>query len=327
MQQKTTQTGVLMVNLGTPSAPTAKAVRSYLGEFLWDKRVVGLPRFVWWPILNGIVLRTRPSKVAEAYASIWSDGGSPLMVNSVIQQEKLKQRLSTTLGYDVPVALAMTYAEPSIKDALAELDKACVNKLVVLPLFPQNSSSTTAAVFDGVARGLGRTYNVPEMHFINGYHNHPLYIHALKQSVLDAWQENGRGERLLMSFHGIPKRYEKKGDPYPTQCRETAKALAHALELNDDQWMMTFQSRFGFDPWVQPYTDATLKQWGKRGVGRIDVICPAFSSDCLETLEEIAVENNEIFTEAGGGGLNYIPCLNSRDDHVELMAALVQPHL
>ncbi|UTW49236.1 ferrochelatase [Bacterioplanoides sp. SCSIO 12839] len=318
--------GVLLVNLGTPEAPTAKAVREYLAEFLWDKRVVDVPRPIWWLILNGIILRFRPRMVAKGYASIWTDEGSPLMAISKQQQRALKQQLSETFGQDIPVALAMTYGQPTMEQAGRELRQAGVDKMLVLPLYPQFSSSTTAAVYDRLASGLKGCPHLPETRWVNEYHQHPLYIQALANSVKEYWAEHGQGDKLLMSFHGIPQRYEDRGDPYPSQCRATAKALADALNLQDDQWFCAFQSRFGREEWVKPYTDFTLKEWGEQGIGRVDVISPAFAADCLETLEELEEENRENFIEAGGKEYHYIPCLNDRDDHIQMMVDLVQQH-
>ena len=318
--------GVLLVNLGTPEAPTAKAVRNYLAEFLWDKRVVDVPRPLWWLILHGIILRFRPGRVAKGYASIWTDEGSPLMAISKKQQQALKQQLAAAYGQDIPVALAMTYGQPTMEQAGRELRQAGVENMLVLPLYPQFSSSTTAAVYDRLGAGLKACPHLPQTRWVNEYHQHPGYIQALANSVKEYWAEHGQGDKLLMSFHGIPQRYEDRGDPYPSQCRATAKALAAALQLNDDQWYCAFQSRFGREEWVKPYTDFTLKDWGAAGVQRVDVISPAFSADCLETLEELEEENRENFIEAGGQQYHYIPCLNDRDDHIQMMVDLVKEH-
>ncbi|WP_396588636.1 ferrochelatase [Bermanella sp. R86510] len=312
--------GVLLVNLGTPEAPTTKAVRKYLAEFLWDKRVVDVPRPLWWLILHGVILRFRPSRVAKAYASIWSDEGSPLMAISLKQQAALQAHL----GDDVPVALAMTYSEPTMEQAGLKLRQAGVEKMLVLPLYPQFSASTTGAVFDRLAKGLKACPHLPEMRFVTEYHQHPLYIQALANSVREYWQEHGKGDKLLMSFHGIPQRYDDNGDPYPQQCNATANALAKELGLNEDEFLCSFQSRFGREEWVKPYTDEILKTWGKQGLNRVDIISPAFSSDCLETLEELEEENREYFMEAGGKEYHYIPCLNDRADHIDMMAQLVK---
>tara|TARA_R110001592_G_scaffold62252_2_gene190367 strand:- start:5894 stop:6895 length:1002 start_codon:yes stop_codon:yes gene_type:complete len=321
-----TSFGIMLVNLGTPDAPTKKAVRRYLAEFLWDKRVVDVFRPLWWLILHCVILRIRPGRVAKGYASVWMKEGSPLMVFSKRQRLALEQKLEAEYGRKIPVSLAMTYGTPSIEQAGMELRQAGVQKILMLPLYPQFSSSTTAAVYDRLAKGLQACPHLPEIRWVNEYHQHPGYISSLAASVREYWDNNGRGEKLLMSFHGIPQRYETKGDPYPNHCRATAKALALALELNDDQWLCAFQSRFGREEWVKPYTDFTLKDWAKQGIARVDVISPAFSADCLETLEEIDVENRHFFIEAGGKDYHYIPCLNDRADHIQMMADLVEQH-
>lgn len=318
--------GVLLVNLGTPEAPTTKAVRRYLAEFLWDKRVVDVARPLWWLILHGIILRFRPGRVAKGYASVWTDAGSPLMAFSKKQREALEAALNKTYGRKIPVALAMTYGQPTMEQAGLVLRQAGVSKMLVLPLFPQFSSSTTAAVYDRLAKALKPCPHLPEIRWINEYHQHPGYIQALANSVTEYWAAHGRGDKLLMSFHGIPQRYEDRGDPYPSQCRATAAALAKALDLQDDQWLCSFQSRFGREEWVKPYTDFTLKDWAGQGLKRVDVISPAFSADCLETLEELNVENRHFFLDAGGKDYHYIPCLNERADHIEMMVDLIEQH-
>lgn len=315
--------GVIIANLGTPTEPTPKAVRQYLAEFLWDRRVVDTPRPLWWLILHGVILRIRPGPVSKSYKSVWTEEGSPLMAISRRQQHALKATLDEQFKADIPVELAMTYGHPTIAEAGQQMRKAGVENIIVLPLYPQNSSSTTAAVYDQLARSLTQCPHIPNLRFINQYHVHEGYISALAQSVRDYWDKHGRGEKLLMSFHGIPQRYENKGDPYPRQCRATAAALAAKLELNESQWQCTFQSRFGREEWVKPYTDYLLKEWGQQGVNRVDVISPAFSADCLETLEELEVENRDYFLEAGGKSYHYIPCLNDRPDHIEMMKDII----
>jgi len=319
--------GVLLVNLGTPKEPTPSAVKTYLKEFLWDRRVVDVPRPIWWLILNGIILNTRPKRVAKAYASVWSEDGSPLLAIARKQQAALEKALSAISETPIPVELAMTYGEPSMEQAGLALRNKGVKKILVFPLYPQYSATTTAAAFDRLAKGLQRCPHLPELRFINEYHVTPLYIKALSSSVQEYWKEHGKGDRLLMSFHGIPKRYEDNGDPYPSQCRATAKALADSLSLNDNEWLCSFQSRFGREEWVKPYTDETLIEWGKSGLDRVDVISPAFSADCLETLEELEEENRENFIHAGGKEYRYIPCLNDREDHVQMMVDLVRQNI
>ena len=315
--------GVLLVNLGTPDEPTPKAVRRYLKEFLSDVRVVDTPRLIWWFILR-VILLIRPKPVSEAYQSIWWDEGSPLMVISRRQQQALEKALKEELGYEVPVALAMTYGQPSMEEASKRLREEGVSSIIVLPLYPQNSSSTTAAVFDRLASALKPCPHMPELHFINEYHNHPDYIHALANSVQQHWQEYGKAQKLLMSFHGIPQSYQDKGDPYPHQCRETARLVAEQLGLKDDEWLCSFQSRFGRQEWVKPYTDFVLKEWGEKGIESVNIISPAFAADCLETLEELKEENREYFIEAGGKEYTYIPALNDNPDHIQLMVNLVK---
>lgn len=317
--------GVLLVNLGTPDAPTAKAVRRYLAAFLSDRRVVDVSRWLWWLILHGVILRIRPQKAAKAYQKIWQAEGSPLLVIARRQQQALQQSL-TEQGMKVPVALGMTYGNPALADALAELKQQGVNRVLVLPLYPQYSSSTTASVFDKVAQALANTVHIPELRMVQQYFNHPSYISALAQSVRDYRALHGQGDKLLLSFHGIPERYEHKGDPYPSQCRETARLVAAELGLKEGEWLCTFQSRFGREEWVKPYTDHTLAQWAKEGVKRVDVISPAFAADCLETLEELDIENRQLFLQSGGQDYHYIPCLNASSAHIQLLTQLVRSH-
>jgi len=315
--------GVLLVNLGTPDAPTPEAVRRYLAEFLWDPRVVDVFRPLWWLILNGIVLRTRPAKSAALYAKVWTDEGSPLMVHSRQQRAALEAALRNAAGRPVPVALGMRYGTPSLADGLAELEAAGCDRAVVLPLFPQYSISTTASV-EAKVSDLTATGGLPAVAILD-YHAHPGYIAALAQSVREAWDAGGPGDRLLISFHGTPVRYrDKKGDPYFGQCQATARLLAEALGLPADKWRMAFQSRFGREPWLQPYTDEVLKEWATSGIGKVDVICPGFPADCLETLEEIATTYKAQFLAAGGSGFRYVPALNERADHVAALAELVR---
>lgn len=326
VQNPTKKVGVLLVNLGTPSEPTPSSVKHYLKEFLSDVRVVDTPRLLWWFILK-VILLIRPKPVSEAYASIWWDDGSPLMVISRRQQAALQAALNTELGKDIPVALAMTYGEPTMEQAALELRKQNVESIIVLPLYPQNSSSTTAAVFDRLAKALKPCPHMPELTFISDYHDHPDYIHALANSVKQHWLEHGKAEKLLMSFHGIPQSYEDKGDPYPSQCRKTAHLLATQLGLKDEEWQSAFQSRFGRAEWVKPYTDKTLKEWGASGVKSVNVISPAFAADCLETLEELKEENREYFEEAGGKEYSYVTALNDNPDHIQMMVNLIKAKL
>jgi len=315
--------GILLTNLGTPDAPTKEALKVYLKEFLWDPRVVEMPRWQWWLILNGIILNTRPAKSAEAYRSVWTDRGSPLMLHSLDQLSGLQ----AALGDDVHVELAMRYGNPSIASGLQKLREKGCTKILVFPLYPQYASATTGSTFDAVADELKQWRRVPELRMVNSYHDHPAYIDALAASVRRHWDAHGKPDRLLMSFHGIPQRYFDNGDPYPCLCRKTGRLLSEALELKEGEWFVSYQSRFGKEPWVTPYTDETLKQWGAEGLGRVDVICPGFSSDCLETIEEIGEENREYFEEAGGKELRYIPALNSDDAHIEALTEIAKAHL
>ncbi len=315
--------GILLTNLGTPDAPDRASLRRYLKEFLSDPRVVEQPRWLWWPILHGIILNIRPARSAAAYRSIWTDDGSPLMVHSLAQLAGFRKRL----GEGVRVELAMRYGRPSIAEGLRALREQGCRRLLILPLYPQYSATTSGSTFDAVADELKRWRRVPGLRFVDSYHDHPGYIAALAASVREHWQNHGRAERLLMSFHGIPERYFRNGDPYPCLCRVTARLLAESLDLGEDDWQVSFQSRFGREPWVKPYTDETLRSWAKEGVRRVDVICPGFSADCLETLEEIAVENRDVFIEAGGTELRYIPALNGRTDHVQALSDIALGHL
>jgi ferrochelatase len=319
--------GVLLTNLGTPDSPSPRDVRRYLKQFLWDPRVVELARPLWWLVLNLIILNTRPRRSARAYAKIWTDEGSPLLVVSRRQHAALQQALDTRLGVPVRVALAMCYGNPSIPAGLAELRDAGVRRVLVLPLYPQYSATSGAAIFDAVTQELRRWRALPELRFINDYHDDPAYIAALAGSVREFQAEHGVPDKLLMSFHGIPQEYADRGDPYPCQCEVTADRLAQALGLDPVQWQFSFQSRLGPKDWLKPYTDQTLEMLGKQGVKNIQVICPGFSADCLETLEEIALENRDVFLEAGGGEYRYIPCLNDSSAHIDFMAQLVERHL
>ncbi len=320
-------TGVLLVNLGTPEAPTAKAVRDYLAEFLWDPRVVDTARPLWWLILHGVILRLRPAKVAKAYRSVWTDDGSPLLSVSRKLTAALRQRYEGPDNGRVEIALAMRYGKPAMENALRDLQKKGMRRLLVLPLYPQYSSTTTAAVFDELSRILGRWRWVPDVRFVQHYHDHPAYIEALAGSIREHWDTQGRAERLMMSFHGIPERMCRAGDPYYCECVKTARLLADKLELTDEQWQLTFQSRFGREQWLQPYTDATLRDWAGRGVRSVDVVCPGFSADCLETLEELKEQNRELFISKGGEQFSYIPALNDRAEHVDALAELIDAQL
>lgn len=319
-------TGILIANLGTPDAAEPSAVRRYLAEFLWDPRVVEQPRWLWWLVLHGVILRVRPRRVARAYATVWTDDGSPLLAISLRQREALQRLLARQCAAPVEVVLGMRYGQPSIASALESLRRKGVRRLLVLPLYPQYSATTTAAVFDAVFDELKTWRWVPELRLIQHYHDDPGYIGALAASVEAHWTAQGRAERLMMSFHGLPRRYLKAGDPYYCECHATGRLLAERLGLTDDAWRLTFQSRFGREEWLKPYTDHTLRDWAREGIRRVQVICPGFSADCLETLEEIAEQNKEAFIAAGGESLDYIPALNDRPEHIDALAALALRH-
>ena len=339
--------GVLLSNLGTPDAPQTGPVRRYLRDFLGDARVVEFtPRWLWWCILNGIILNLRPRRSAKAYQTVWVHNdeqakqlqttyladsaialslpqlhGSPLLTISRLQAKALQQQL----GDDYAVALGMRYGKPSIIDGLLELRKAKVNRVIVLPLYPQYSSTTVATNFDATVQAFGHCRVVPPLNFIMDYHDHPAYIAALQHSVQQHWQEHGKPDKLLLSFHGLPQRYVDRGDPYQRQCYRTAELLAQALKLDETDWQVSFQSRVGKMPWLQPYTDKTLAQLGKTHP-HVQVVCPGFAADCLETIEEINEENREIFEHAGGKCFSYIPALNITIPHIEALASIVKAH-
>ncbi len=315
--------GVLLVNLGTPAAPDRASVRRYLAEFLSDPRVVELWRPAWLALLYGIILNTRPAKSARAYASVWDEDGSPLLAVSRRQAAALSAELAAD---GVRVVLAMRYGRPAIREGIEQLLGAGVTRLLVLPLYPQYSATTTASVFDAVAAELSRTRRIPELRLVNEYHLDEAYLAALAASVRRYQAEHGQPDCLLMSFHGIPAEYAEAGDPYGEQCRATARALATRLGLADDDYRLSFQSRLGPKQWLSPYTDDTVRALAADGVRHLQVVCPGFSADCLETLEEVAVENREYFLAAGGQCYQYIPCLNDQADHVAMMRQLVARH-
>lgn len=326
MQKKIPVTGILVTNLGTPDAPTAAALRRYLGEFLWDSRVVEIPRLLWWLILHGIILRIRPAKSAAAYKRVWMAEGSPLLVYSKGQRDALQNQLRQRFAGPITVELGMRYGNPSIASALQKLRDAGAQRLLVLPLYPQYSGATTASTFDAVANTLKSWRWIPELRFVQHYHDMPAYIQALANSIEDSWQRHGRGEKLLFSFHGMPKRTLLAGDPYYCECQKTARLVAERLRLSQDEYLVSFQSLFGKEEWLRPYTDETVKSLAASGIKSIDVVCPGFSADCVETLEEIMIENKAFFIEAGGERFHYIPALNVRDDHIAALADIVELH-
>ncbi|MBI0222621.1 ferrochelatase [Yersinia pestis subsp. pestis] len=314
--------GVLMVNLGTPDAPTSKAIKRYLAEFLSDRRVVDTSSLLWWPLLHGVILPLRSPRVAKLYQSVWMEEGSPLLVYSRRQQKALAARMP-----DIPVELGMSYGSPNLPEAIEKLLAQGVTNLVILPLYPQYSCSTSAAVWDAVVRVLKGYRRLPSISFIRDYAEHPAYISALKQSVERSFAEHGQPDRLVMSFHGIPKRYAQLGDDYPIRCEDTSRALRAALPLPAEKIIMTYQSRFGREPWLTPYTDETLKSLPSQGVKHIQLICPGFSADCLETLEEIKEQNREFFLHAGGEKFEYIPALNDDEGHIALLEQLIRHNI
>lgn len=320
------RTGILLINLGTPDAPTPKAVRRYLAEFLSDPRVVEIPRFVWWPILHGAVLRTRPVKSAAKYAAIWSHEGSPLLVWTRKQALRLLGSLGER-GHAVLVQHAMRYGQPSIASGLDKLKEQGATRILVLPLYPQYAAATTGSAIDAVQAWARRTRHVPEFRMVNQFHDDAWTIDALASRVRDHWMREGRGRMLVMSFHGLPARTLTLGDPYHCQCLKTARLLADSLGLTPQQYQVTFQSRFGRARWLEPYTDATLRKLAKQGHERVDVICPGFAADCLETLEEIGIEGRNTFIAAGGKAFHLIPCLNDSPAWIDALAKLAIRHL
>ncbi len=319
--------GVLVTNLGTPEAPTAKALRKYLGQFLADPRVVEVPRLLWRCILHGVILRIRPRRSAAAYKTVWTEQGSPLMTHTQAQCDRLTQSLKKQYGDNIEVTFAMRYGEPSVSGAIEAMQRQGVRRLLVLPLYPQYSAATTASTFDAIAEDFMRRRWLPDFRFISHYHDYPPYIEALAKSIEAHWEQHGRADKLLMSYHGIPFRYLKNGDPYHCECHKTSRLLAERLGLTKDAYMTTFQSRFGREEWLKPYTDHTLKALPEQGVKSVQIVCPGFSSDCLETIEEIGVENREYFMEAGGERYEYIAALNSSDDHIDALTQLIDSQL
>ncbi|WP_420476015.1 ferrochelatase [Noviherbaspirillum sp. ST9] len=320
------KTGLVLVNLGTPDEPTTPAVRRYLKQFLWDPRMVEIPRALWWLILHGVILPFRSSKSAAKYASIWTQEGSPLLVHTKKQAALLRGYLGER-GHDVQVAYAMRYGSPSVAQVVDKLKADGCDRILILPAYPQYSATTTASIFDAVFSHYAKVRNVPELRFVKHYHDNEGYIDALKNSVLAHWEVHGRPDKLVMSFHGVPKRTLLLGDPYHCECHKTARLLANALRLTPEQYIVTFQSRFGKAEWLQPYTAPTVQKMGKEGVRRIDVLCPGFSSDCLETLEEIAMEVKQDFLTAGGKEFHYIPCLNEDPAWITALAEIAEQHM
>lgn len=320
------KTAVLLINLGTPDAPTASALRPFLKEFLGDPRVVEIPRLAWWPILHGIILNTRPKQSAEKYRSIWTPEGSPLKVHTERQTALVREQLAS-FAPGVRVEYAMRYGNPSIPNVLQTLHAEGYRRIVLLPLYPQYAASTVATSCDVAFAEMRKMRNAPAVRTVRHFQDHPGYIGAVAQSVKDYWSEHGRPEKLVMSFHGLPKFTVDKGDPYYYECLQSGRLIAQQLELDESQYQITFQSRFGRAEWLQPYTAPTLAELGKQKLRRVDVICPGFVADCLETLEEIALEVRDEFLHAGGGEYHYIPCLNERPDWIRALARIALENL
>jgi ferrochelatase len=320
------KTAILLVNLGTPEAPTAAALRPYLKEFLSDPRVVEIPRAVWWFILHGVILPFRSGQSARKYASIWTPDGSPLKVHTAKQATLLRGYLGQR-GHQVEVAYAMRYGRPGIPEVLDQLKAAGAERILILPAYPQYSAATTASIHDAVFAHLGKMRNLPELRFVRNYHDHAGYVEALASSVTAYWEKHGSPDKLVMSFHGVPKRTLTLGDPYYCECHKTARLLGERLGLDESKYMLSFQSRFGKAEWLQPYTAPSVKKLAEEGVRRVDVVCPGFTSDCLETLEEIAMEVRAEFLTAGGKDFHYIPCLNEFPDWIHALADVALQHM
>ena len=313
------KTGVLIANLGTPDAPKCPKLRNYLTEFLTDPRVIELPYWLRQFLVRGIIVNIRSHKSAAAYRTVWTEKGSPLMFHSV----DLANKLQLSIGENYIVEVGMRYGKPNIDSAIKSLHKAGCRKLIVLPMYPQYSGSTTGSIMDAVGTSLKKLRWVPALHFINEYYSNQSYITALSKSIKQHWQQNGRGEKLIFSFHGIPQRYVRNGDPYQHHCEATVSAVATQLNLSGDDYLLVYQSRVGKEPWLQPYCDETMKSLPEQGIKKVDVICPGFSADCLETIEEIDEENKGYFLTAGGESYQYIPCLNSNTDHIEMASEII----
>lgn len=318
--------GILLLNLGTPDEPTPKALRRYLKQFLSDPRVVEIPRALWWIILNLVILNIRPGKSAAKYAQIWTKDGSPLLVHAQRQAKMLQGYLGSQISQQVRVEVGMSYGNPSVESAITKLREQGCDRMLAFPLYPQYAASSTGSALDAVFRVMLRTRNMPELRTIRQYHDHPAYIAALEESVRKHWMAHGKPDKLIMSFHGVPRYTLDKGDPYHCACHKTGRLLAEALGLDTRQYLVCFQSRFGSAEWLKPYLAQTLAELGKLKTNRVDVICPGFSGDCLETLEEIAMEGKAIFLGAGGGEYHYIPALNERDVWIHALVQIVQEH-
>lgn len=323
----TVKTGVLLCNLGTPEAPTASALRNYLREFLSDPRVVEIPKFIWMIILHGIILRIRPAKSAKLYESIWTEEGSPLLNISKVQQVKVAEQIAQLYGDEVEVAIAMRYGNPGITQTLKAMQAKGISKIIALPLYPQYAGPTTGSTFDAITKEIQQWRWVPSLHFISSYHDNQGYIDALANSISEYVEQHGKPDKLVFSYHGMPKLFHTNGDPYYCFCHKTTRLVVDKLGLDESDYQLTFQSRFGKAEWLKPYTDDCLSDFAKQGIKKVAVISPAFSVDCLETLEELEVESRKVFIDAGGEQFDYIEALNDRDDHIAAIVDLIKPHI
>tara|TARA_Y100001960_G_scaffold332178_1_gene431753 strand:- start:1014 stop:2099 length:1086 start_codon:yes stop_codon:yes gene_type:complete len=321
------KTGILLINLGTPDAPTPKALKPYLKEFLSNSRVIEIPRWIWWTILNFIILNIRPKKSAEKYSIIWTKEGSPLKIHTERQAELLLSLIKERTKPAPLIEYAMSIGNPSISETIIRMKQQNCERILVLPLYPQYAASSTGAAFDSVFNQLKKMRDIPAIRTVKHYHDHPAYINALAQNVRDYWLENGEPDKLIISFHGVPRFSLDKGDPYHCECQKTGRLLAETLNLDKEKFQICFQSRFGRTEWLRPYTAEILEQLGTQNTGRVDVICPGFVSDCLETLEEIAIEGKTTFIQAGGKEFHYIPCLNERDDWIHALTDIALNNL
>jgi len=319
--------GVLLINLGTPDSANAKSLRAYLKQFLSEPRIVEFPRWLWWLILNGIILNIRPGKSAKKYAQIWTLEGSPLKIHTERQVALVTELLEKQINPVPVIEYAMIIGNPSIAEKLQQMKKLGCSRILILSLFPQYAASSAGCVLDSIFTELRKMRNIPDIRTVRHYHDDPGYIAALAQNICDYWKKQGRPDKLVISFHGVPRKTLEKGDPYHCECQKTGRLLAEALELTNDQYQVCFQSRFGFSQWLNPYTSEVLRELGKQKTGRVDVVCPGFVSDCLETLEEIAMEGKTIFTEAGGGEFHYIPSLNEHPEWIKAIGDIIQTHL
>lgn len=325
-QTSNTKIGVLLMNLGTPERPVCPSLRSYLAEFLMDPRVIELPKLLRAILVRGIIVNVRSHKSAAAYREVWTEQGSPLMFNTVALANKVQSALQENDEVEYEVEVAMRYGKPNVEEKLTALHQRGVRNIIAIPLYPQYSGSTNGSTFDAIGKALAKQRWVPNLQFVSDYYQQPSYIKAIGDSINAHWAQHGRKQKLILSFHGIPKKYITLGDPYYSQCKESAQLIADYLQLNDDDWMLVFQSRLGAQEWLKPYCDKTLQALPNQGVKSVDIICPGFSADCLETLEEIEGENKEYFMEAGGEAYSYISCLNDSDAHVGLITEIINQH-